>query len=236
MSALCDHVGKRIRLYRKSQRLSLEEFSALIGKSKSTISKYENGEISTDIDTLYSIAEALGISLSQLLDYNDGGVVSVAEDAMGFFSDLRYMYMYYVVGSPKSVVRCFFEFDLSDEGSKVVLYNDVKDTSDFYNCNQLYYGDLHYSDSFVNMVMVNQANSSEDLLLTVPTPMNNTEEAYGLISGIYEKYRMPISMRVLLSHEGSYTDEELFEKLTLEREDMKEIRKYNVFMLPTLWR
>ncbi|MGI6204504.1 MAG: helix-turn-helix domain-containing protein [Anaerovoracaceae bacterium] len=236
MSKISDHVGKRIRLYRKSQRLSLEDFSGIIGKSKSTISKYENGEISVDIDTLYSIAEALGISLSQLLDYSEKAAPPVSEDAMGFFANAQYMYLYYLVGTPKSVIRCVLEFDKTNEGNRVIMYGDVKDMSSFYDCRQLYYGNVSYSDSFVNMFMVNQSNNSEQDLLTVPTPMKNTDYVFGLISGIYEKYRMPISTRVLLSLRDDYTEEQLSEMLTLDRNDMKEIRKYNVFMLPTLWR
>lgn len=68
MSEITNHIGQRIRLYRKNKQLTLEQFAAQLHKSKSTVSKYECGEISIDIETLYEIADALQISIRQLLD------------------------------------------------------------------------------------------------------------------------------------------------------------------------
>ena len=46
-------IGKKIRIYRKKQKMTLDELAAVIYKSKATVSKYEKGEISIDISTLY---------------------------------------------------------------------------------------------------------------------------------------------------------------------------------------
>ena len=53
MSSFGYHVGQRIKKYRKSRGYTIEKFSAMIGKSKATVSKYENGTITIDIETLY---------------------------------------------------------------------------------------------------------------------------------------------------------------------------------------
>ena len=45
MSSFGYHVGQRIKKYRKSRGYTIEKFSAMIGKSKATVSKYENGTI-----------------------------------------------------------------------------------------------------------------------------------------------------------------------------------------------
>ncbi|HBF65416.1 MAG TPA: XRE family transcriptional regulator, partial [Clostridium sp.] len=50
MKEVSIHVGKRIRLYRKLKKLTIEVFAEMIHKSKATVSKYENGEISIDIE------------------------------------------------------------------------------------------------------------------------------------------------------------------------------------------
>ncbi|MCI2062005.1 MAG: helix-turn-helix domain-containing protein [Eubacteriaceae bacterium] len=237
MSSISDHVGKRIRLYRKNQNMSIDEFSAMIGKSKSTISKYENGEISIDVETLFEIAAALDVSAYQLLDYRDEDARISDNHVRGFFSDVKHMFMYYMSGAPIRLVKCVLEFNqINDNEHKVILYNTVRDMDDFYDCRQLYFGDVYYSDSYVNMFMTNQVNNSEEILLTVPNPMAKIDETFGLISGISERYRMPISTRVLLSHSNRYSEDELADKLILNKDDMKEIRKYNVFMLPSSWR
>ena len=76
-------VGSRIRYARKSRGMSMDELAQAIYKTRSAISKYENGQISVDIATLYDIANALKVSIYDLLyrntpdidqEYNAGGL------------------------------------------------------------------------------------------------------------------------------------------------------------------
>ncbi len=60
---------QRIKKYRKSRGYTIEQFSAMINKSKATVSKYENGTITIDVETLYDIARALDIDLKCFIDY-----------------------------------------------------------------------------------------------------------------------------------------------------------------------
>lgn len=61
-------LGERIRYYRKNNGLSIEQFASMLNKSKSSLSKYERGEILPDIETLYKMTSILHISLMQLLE------------------------------------------------------------------------------------------------------------------------------------------------------------------------
>ena len=54
-----EKIGKKINIYRRAKKMTLEELSQQVCKSKSTLSKYEKGAISIDIETLYDIASAL---------------------------------------------------------------------------------------------------------------------------------------------------------------------------------
>ena len=49
---ITEHVGNRIRMYRKHRGLTLTELAEKLNYSSSTISKYENGLISIDIETV----------------------------------------------------------------------------------------------------------------------------------------------------------------------------------------
>lgn len=60
-------VGSRLRQYRRLRGYSLIEFSAMLHRSKSAISKYERGEVSIDLRTLNEMARLLDIPLSALL-------------------------------------------------------------------------------------------------------------------------------------------------------------------------
>ena len=76
MGSFSYHVGQRIKKYRKSRGYTIEQFSAMINKSKATLSKYENGTITIDIETLYDISKALDIvdsGLKASVDMDAGG-------------------------------------------------------------------------------------------------------------------------------------------------------------------
>ena len=65
MSELNREIGGLIRNYRKAKNLTQDELSEKICKSKSAISKCEKGEIAVDIETLYEIADAIGVHVEQ---------------------------------------------------------------------------------------------------------------------------------------------------------------------------
>ena len=68
------YVGQRIQFFRKLKGFTQQQLADAIGKSKATVSKYEKGEISIDVETLNDISQVLGISLAQLTNYTEPGV------------------------------------------------------------------------------------------------------------------------------------------------------------------
>ena len=70
MESISTFVGNKIKFYRKRNGYSLDQLAQIIHKSKSTLSKYENGNIALDVETLLEIAKALHVEVSQLVDYH----------------------------------------------------------------------------------------------------------------------------------------------------------------------
>lgn len=64
-------LGIRIREIRKTQGLTQEAVAALIGRSVDAISLLERGKIVPGLDTLDALSRGLGISLRDLLDFDD---------------------------------------------------------------------------------------------------------------------------------------------------------------------
>lgn len=60
-------LGDRIRFARQSRRLSQERLGELSGQDRQTINRIEQGHVSTRIDTLFRIARALDVPLSDLV-------------------------------------------------------------------------------------------------------------------------------------------------------------------------
>ena len=63
MKQVNQHIGIRIRNFRKMKKLTIQQLADMIHKSRATVSKYETGEITLDIETLYDISAALDVDL-----------------------------------------------------------------------------------------------------------------------------------------------------------------------------
>ena len=55
-----------MRRLRRERRLSLAEAAALLGKSRSTLWRYENDKVNMSAATLLQVAELYGVSVDQL--------------------------------------------------------------------------------------------------------------------------------------------------------------------------
>lgn len=60
-------IGKRIKELRIAKGISQQELAAEIEYEKSNMSRLESGRINPKIATLYKVAKALGISLSDIV-------------------------------------------------------------------------------------------------------------------------------------------------------------------------
>ena len=55
MSKISIEIGNKIRQFRQSRKMTLDELAPAVHKSRATLSKHERGEIPIDIDTLYEL-------------------------------------------------------------------------------------------------------------------------------------------------------------------------------------
>ncbi|WP_332633074.1 helix-turn-helix domain-containing protein [Halalkalibacter flavus] len=70
MNKFNKELGQKIQKYRKSINMSTTELADLSETSQSTISKIENGNSTTNIETLIKICKALKITLYEILPEN----------------------------------------------------------------------------------------------------------------------------------------------------------------------
>lgn len=232
MSAFSRHIGSRIKLYRRNKQMTQSDFAKLIHKSKSAVSKYECGEISIDMDTLYEIAKVLEISIWQLLDF-PMEKEPIFPGLKGFFHGQSRFYTYYLNKNSSRIVRGVLEINqLEDCEYSTVLFADVKEYDHLYGCYHLYYGDIHYSDSYVNLVMQNQANKSERIFLILANPYsNNANFTVGMISGISAQYLVPVSLKIILSKTKLEEDEDLRNALQFTKEDFNSMKRTFCFSI-----
>lgn len=81
-------VGKRIRSYRKAWKISQEKLSEMSDIHPSYISEIELGKTNASIYSYYKIANALGMSLSELVSLPHGEENAKLESLLSGFKKL----------------------------------------------------------------------------------------------------------------------------------------------------
>lgn len=80
-------LGDRIREIRNDQGLNQSELAERVGTSQSTISQLEKGSRNPSYKTLRQVAEALGVSVSYLVEEED--VAELTDEEEAFFREYR---------------------------------------------------------------------------------------------------------------------------------------------------
>lgn len=83
--------GQNLKKYRKLRELSQENIATLLGKSKATISKYENGDLIMNADDISKVCEELNIFSADLFEQEYKNI-NRENNKNPFKSDKLYMY------------------------------------------------------------------------------------------------------------------------------------------------
>lgn len=234
MKEISVHVGKRIRLYRKMKNMTIEVFAGLINKSKATVSKYENGDIAIDIETLFIIAQALDISVNQLIDYDKKieDTEERAETGVKHYGKNR-LYFYFYDGRRSRIVRNVIDVRSAGESGTyhADLYADIEDYSNCYKCKYLYHGIMRRYDTFTNFHFENQNNKMERVFLYAINSFSPSGRMIGMFSGLSTQPMLPVSFKFLISPDMMEENEELIDILRFSKEDIRTIKKMNMFVV-----
>ena len=229
---LFQHIGKRIRFYRKAKNLNLETLSQLIHKSKATVSKYEHGNIAIDISTLFDIAHALEIEISQLIDFQFPDRRQKDALVANPF-DASILYMYIFDGRVNRLRRSVIEVHDNEFTPRltVTLYYNIESYDEYSNCEYLYFGIMRPFDTIVNLVLENQSNPIEQVMINIVRPFKKTNEWAGLMSGLSYIHISPIVNKIIISKTILPHDERLHELLIISKEEFKMMKKQNAFII-----
>ncbi len=234
MGSFSNFVGHRIKKYRKSRGYTIEQFSAMINKSKATLSKYENGAITIDIETLYEISQALDIDLKYFVDYQPPTFRNEPALHKNAYFNQSLAYMYYYDGRIRQMVRSLLRFSPAPNGAsvEVTLYLGVASFDDPDRCQHLFTGEMKSYDTITHMVLNNQINEAEKMYICMLNPMQNRTPAIGLLSGIGSTpFFAPIALKTLISNEPLEESERLLSSIKLDKDDYHLLRYYNMMVI-----
>lgn len=223
---LLHYVGSQIRMFRKIKKLTIDELAKMINKSKSTVSKYESGEIAIDVVTLYDISKALNINIINLIDYEEEE--KKVEVEQNHFWQADHLYMYHQ--SHKKIYSSFLQLKKDDTRNKTTatLYYKVENFNELKNCACVYQGYMNHHDNIIDLNLKNCLYESESVLINFFIPMKKVTTLPGLISGLEDISLKPACIKIILSKTPLPVEEQK-ELLQLSKEVIKRLKEDRVF-------
>ncbi|AOY77539.1 helix-turn-helix domain-containing protein [Clostridium formicaceticum] len=231
MSEINIQIGKQIRTFRKMRKLTLAQLSYVLHKSKSTISKYEKGEISVDIETLYEIADALQIHVEQLLYCPPKRtVISSQNNSPAFFSGVSQFYSYLYDGRSNNIIRCVFDVlsETENHQYKIMMYMNYKVFDNYQNCENTYWGFIEHYDALTHISLNNKDTPMEKASIQILASYLDSDIKWGLFNGFSSRPMMPIAIKMLLSKTCLKEDSALINQLKVSKDDVRLLKLYNM--------
>lgn len=225
-NTLNQQIGARIRYFRRDRNYTITQLGQIICKSKSTISKYETGEISIDVPTLYDIAHALQVPLRTLLPHDETETLANPVPPSGTDESPEKFYLYTYNGLAKEPLRRHI---LLVGSTYAEHFADVYDYENYTQCAYHYRGEVERTESSVRLFMKNSINPLDSSFLIYPVPLSQREFYTGLLTSFSISHYPAFSIKFLLSHEEQTDEQWLKEQLILTKEELKHIKKKNIF-------
>lgn len=237
MSRINQHIGARIRMYRKEQGMTLQQLADCINKSRASVSKYETGEITLDIETLFEISNALHVHLNQLTDYQ-----TIVEEPQipvwnrtlesPFFRAER-LYFYFFDGRYNRLKDGIIDIYKRDGGpGNYEASLTISAVTPNGRSSKVYYtGKVMYSDMLIRFSFVNQCNALEEDLLYIFNPLEIRDFTEGLLCGISSADLMPCAFKCLVTLTPQKMTEEFKKQLLITKKEIQRWQKLNMLIV-----
>lgn len=232
------YIGARVRNYRKMKKMTLQQLADGIHKSRATVSKYETGEITLDIQTLYEISRVLEISMNQLTDYHpekeEQAPAALNFDGKSPFFKANRLYFYFYDGRYKHLKEAVIHIhkDIVDEGGCCEASMTLCASSGNGRSSEAYYtGRVLYSDMLIRFSFLNQCNKLEEDLLYIFNPLELRDFTEGLLCGISGVDLMPCAFRCLVALKPMEEYDKIQEHLMLTAKELKRWQKLNMMFV-----
>lgn len=234
MGIIEKEIGRKIRFYRKQKNMTLQELACLINKSKPCVSKYELGQISIDIGTIYEIARALNIHVEQLLYAPPTKPMENKEDRIpAFFKGLSQFYIYMFDGRSNTLNRCVVDVLERTEYNtyKVMMYLNISGYEEYQNCENTYYGYLKHYDALSHLLLQHQDSPIEQVTITILASYLNTNTKWGMFFGLSTRPLFPCAAKALFSRKKLPENQQLYRELMISKEDIRLLKLYNMLIV-----
>ena len=239
-----EHVGQRIRFFRKMRHISLDQMSSAIYKSKSTLSKYEHGIIPIDVNTLYDISTFLGVSVNQFIDHELYEPRSNTGSIPNPFGSMDRLYRYYYDGRTRRIVKSLLvmrpnsesEADPVSRKSTVSCqcYMDYSGNGEYQNCKYYFTGTMTFFDLVTYVELYNLTNNMDRIFFNILNPFHYNTKTWGFELGISYNPISPHARKFLLATTRIPDQKLNKDELVFSKNELKQVKDLNMMILNTM--
>ena len=214
-----ENLGNKIKYFRKIKNISTEELGKAIGKSKTTVIRYENNEILPDFLTALEICNTLGISLDNLCDkilHNVNKEVNINP----FNNNL--LYLYYI--SKNGIIVSSIEITQTKNTNYVLMKNGITKTK----YKQEYTGVLEssYNTAFICLTNAITNPGLDKFQIEIDLHSRIDNKYYGIFLGVSDNTHRPTARKCILTNELITSENKLsylFEELKINNEELQDM-------------
>lgn len=223
-------IGENIRFYRRERNLTIEQLGKSIGKSKSIVSKYENGIVSLDIDSLWKIAETLGIKMSKLTELKGKKKQREKKKKTRNPFGQEEIFLYYYDGRMEEYVKSYIRivYNKFEKGYDAFYYLGLKEYENYQESDFIYKGKMYSYDLVTHFHFVNLVNPMDHMMISICNPIHREVMTSGILLAMLEHTVRPYAVKVCVSLQMIFEKDMRKEMLTISEKEWKDL----YFLLP----
>lgn len=219
--------GENLRKCRKSKNVKQETIAKALGKTKATISKYENGELLMDAEGINKVCEELEIYSTDLFESNYR-VQDIEHSKNPFNTNKIYVYFNAFDYRTKKFKKDIYRIDIIEKPDRVrVDFVDIKD-------NKAYLTGYMLCDNVVCFMSFENYKGNANRLEVSVITININNGTKGLMMGTYcatnGQYIPSIRKCYFSKKKVDFTDE-MLEDLKPTEDEIEKLKETNALYL-----
>lgn len=225
-------LNEQIKKYRKRKNISATQLGKLISKSKSTISKYESGNVTPDAITLIEICNALDIDFDELIpQYEDN---KIEHNQTDLFNTSKLYFYYYTQNHLVLSIAELINIKNSDT-TKIRFYNGVTSTNKYSDKSSYYYEGKLTCDKTIGYINLENINSQvtqyEKIQISFIIPWNKKFDKTFFFIMALTPHSIPIIKKGIMSVNEIPNIHEYDHCLKISKDDINKIKYNNAWIL-----
>ena len=209
--------GKRLKVFRKSQGLTQNEFADKLGVERSNISRYENGETLPSIETFLEMCNILNIDIENIIKYIEEEKNINIENPF----NIDTVYVYYISSSNKSR-KAKFRFDIIQKKDKLEVQWVSTNNNTIYMTGELISNDDVAFFLFKNYEPNNPQLERTEIIINL---RYSSDGIYmGTLNGNADGYKQ-VTKKIMLSKKDLEFTDEMLERLKISDKEYENMKK-----------